>query len=141
MSAPFRIEKTTVFRDPDRSATDAFKEYLDRLLRMIPGEVVGLYMIGSGFIPAEYSNWLIGWSILCLVLVFIVRWFGTADPKADKKPQPVPVLIAAGAFVIWLYWLGGPFIILKIHKPFIGSLLVLVWSFVIPIFYHGEAQE
>ena len=138
MSAPFRIERPAV-RDA-RSPTEAFKDYLDRLLKMIPGEVVGLYMIGAGFIPKENSNWLIGWASVCLVLVFVVRIFGTADPKADKKPQSVPVLIAAGAFLIWLYWLGGPFLTLGLHRPFIGSLLVLLWSFVIPFFYKGPEE-
>lgn len=139
MSAPFRIEKPAV-RGPERSSSEAFKDYLERLLKMIPGEVVGVYMIGAGFIPKENPNWLILWSVVCLILVFIVRIFGTADPKEDKKPQPVPVGIAAGAFVLWLYWLGGPFVTLGIHKPFIASLLVLLWSFVIPIFYEGPEE-
>jgi hypothetical protein len=138
MSAPFRIERPAV-RD-SRSSSEAFKDYLDRLLKMIPGEVVGVYMIGAGFIPKENPNWLIAWACACLVLVFIVRIFGTADPKADKKPQGVPVLIAAGAFLVWLYWLGGPFVTLGIHRAFIGSLLVLLWSFVIPFFYEGPEE-
>jgi hypothetical protein len=139
MSAPFRIERPAV-RDAERSTNEAFKDYLDRLLKMIPGEVVGLYMIGAGFIPKENPNWLILWSAFCLILVFVVRIFGTADPKEDKKPQPVPVVVAAGAFVVWLYWLGGPFLSLGFHKPFIASLLVLLWSFVIPFFYKGPEE-
>lgn len=140
MSAPFRIERRDAVRGT-RTASEEFKDYLDRLLRMIPGEVVGLYMIGSGFIPADQMRpWLIVWAIICFIAIFVIRIFGTADPAKDKGPQPIPVLIAAGAFVIWLYWLGGPFVLFGIHRPFIGSLLVLLWSFIIPIFYKGERQ-
>lgn len=127
MAAPFRI--------PKPSGTDAFKEYLERLLKLIPGEVVGLYMVGSGFIPEAQSIGLLIWSILCLVGVFFVRRYGTADPQAGQGPQNVPVAISCIAFAVWIYWLGGPFEQFGFHVPWIGSLLVLVVSFIVPYFY------
>jgi hypothetical protein len=101
---------------------------------MIPAEVLGVYTIGAGFIPVAERNVAAAWAVVCLVLVFVVRIYGTADPK----PQPVPVLVAAIAFVIWLYNLGGPFAQFGLHVPYLGSLAVLLWSFVIPIFYEGD---
>jgi hypothetical protein len=156
MAAPFRIEerrtpppKTRGPRleenqpspppPPDPNA--GFKEYLSRLLKMIPAEIVGLYMIGSGFIPSDQPLVLIIWSAVCLVLLIILRIWGTADPAAGKPSQPVPVFISAIAFVIWLYWLGGPFSAYpdhNLHVEFVGSLLVLVWSFIVPIFLKGS---
>lgn len=135
MAAPFRIERPIL--KGARGTGDDFKEYLGRLLKMIPGEVVGLYMIGSGFIPASQTVGLVVWSAICLILVIVVRLYGTADPDNGKPSQPVPVAVATVAFVIWLYWLGGPFAQLHIQVPWIGSLAVLLWSFIIPIFYKG----
>jgi len=158
MAAPFRIEKSrpqinkgamkgiapaeksiqtkegVTSEDPNAG----FKEYLGRLLKMIPGEIVGLYMIGSGFIPAGKPAILTIWSVVCLILLVILRLWGTADPAQGKPSQPIPVAIAAIAFVIWLYWLGGPFVQYGIYLNYVGSLLVLVWSFLIPIFYKGD---
>ena len=34
---------------------EQLRSYLDRLMRMIPGEVIGLYLVGSGFIPLGYK--------------------------------------------------------------------------------------
>lgn len=135
MTAPFRIERPErgVRTTPDES----LREYLERLLKMIPGEVVGLYMIGSGFIPEGQDVGIAVWAAICLVAVVVVRIYGTRDPANDKPSQPVPVAISCVAFVIWVYWLGGPFEGLGVHVPWIGSLAVLVWSFIIPIIYRG----
>jgi hypothetical protein len=139
MSAPYRIES------PDEkvlAAGDAFKQYLERLLKMLPAEIVGLYMIGTGFIPAEDIYWSFGWAGVCLILLLILRVYGTSDKRKGKHTQPVPVGIAAIAFVIWLFWMGGPFE--QLHVPYrqrLASLAVLVWSFVIPIFYRGARSR
>lgn len=139
MSAPFRIER------PDARTLapgDEFRSYLERLLKMIPGEIVGLYMIGSGFLPQNNLGFEVGWILVTLVLLFIVRLYGTADPKLGKPAQQVPVGIAAVAFVIWIFWLGGPFEQLNIpYREQLASLAVLVWSFIIPIIYKGPADR
>lgn len=137
MSGPFRIEPTSSLPGV-RRADDGFKDYLGRLLKMIPAEIVGVYMIGAGFVPQANAIASAVWAVICLGLLVIVRVYGTADPKNGKGPQPVPVFIAVVAFVIWVYSLGGPFAKFDLHVPYIGSLAVLVWSFVIPIFYPGR---
>ena len=139
MSAPFRIEKPSPgLRGVRGGNDDALKDYLGRLLKMIPGEVVGVYMIGSGFIPEASAMASAVWAVICLVLVFVIRIYGTADPAAKLPPQTIPVLVSAGAFVIWVYNLGGPFAKYGLYVPYYGALAVLLWSFVIPIFYKGE---
>lgn len=135
MSAPFRIERPIEFRS---ETNEEFREYLSRLLKMIPAEVLGVYTIGAGFIPKTEKMVEAIWALICLVLVVVVRLYGTADPAAGQGPQKVPVAVAAVAFVIWVYNLGGPFATYGLHVPYIGSLAVLLWSFLIPIFYKGD---
>jgi hypothetical protein len=40
---------------------------------MIPGEVIGLNLVGSGLIPTDQSISLPIWSIVCLAAVVVVR--------------------------------------------------------------------
>lgn len=138
MTAPFRIQR------PDEGAlggSEEFRQYLDRLLKMIPGEVVGVYMIGSGFLPEKNLPFAAGWVVVCLLLVILVRVYGTGDSSKGQKPQGLPVAIAALAFVIWIFWLGGPFELLNIpYRAQLASLAVLVWSFVIPLIYKGPRE-
>ncbi|WP_251973234.1 hypothetical protein [Sphaerotilus microaerophilus] len=105
---------------------------------MIPAEVLGVYTIGAGFIPKGERLSEAIWAAICLVLVIVVRTFGTADPENGQGPQRFPVFVSAVAFVIWLYNLGGPFASYHVQIPYIGSLAVLLWSFLIPYFYKGE---
>ena len=138
MTAPFRIEKPMLFRDGNPPSGEEFREYLSRLLKMIPAEVLGVYTIGAGFIPTTEHFAGAIWGVVCLALVVVVRVYGTADPDNNQGPQRVPIVVAAIAFVIWVYNLGGPFVAYELHVPYVGSLAVLLWSFVIPIFYKGD---
>jgi hypothetical protein len=137
--APYRIERPRTKSVAAAEPGAQLRSYLDRLMKMIPGEVVALYLVGSGVIPRDESAWwLVGWSLVCLLGLFVIRIYGTADPRNSVPPQWPSVLISAFAFVIWVYSLGGPFAAFGLHKPFIGSLLVLGWTFFVPIFYRGD---
>ena len=138
MSAPFRIRRRDVgARTVSREAGEGFKDYLERLMKMIPAEVIGFYLIGIGVIPEGQRGWLLVWSIVCLIGVVVVRAYGTSDSKENLPPQWSVIFISAGAFVIWLYSLGGVFKVYNLHVPFVGSLLVLAWTFFVPIVYKG----
>lgn len=146
MSAPIRITQPSVSVTaevagvpPGAPGTD-FQGYLDRLMKMIPGEAVGLYLVGSGFIPATQSLVLLIWSIICLAGVIAIKAYGTADRANQIPPDWIHVAISSVAFVIWVYSIGGPFAAYGIATPYIGSLLVLAWTFFVPIFYKGPAD-
>lgn len=133
----YRIKKKKATRAV-AAGGDSFQDYLDRLMRMIPGDVVGLYLLGSGFIPASESIGLLVWAIVCLIAVVILRIKYTQDPPTNPDPQWASVVISAISFVIWVYTLGGPFEAWDLAVPWIGSLLVLAWTFFLPLFYKGD---
>jgi hypothetical protein len=139
MGAPFRIERPRVRAV---GGGEEFKNYLDRLLKMIPAEVLALYQVGSGIIQGQSINeqriGLIVWSVICLVGLIALRIWGTSDSQRKLPPQWIAVFISSFAFVIWVYSLGGPFAFASWYKSYIGSLLVLVWTFFVPIFYRGD---
>ena len=138
MSAPFRITRPDLGLVPvARRREENFKFYLDRLLKMIPAEVVGLYLVGNGFIPKDQPIVQVVWAVVCLVGVILLRAYGTTDPDNNKPPDWTHVAISSIAFVIWVYTLGGPFVAIGWYIPYIGSLLVLAWTFFVPILYKG----
>ncbi|KPL03179.1 MAG: hypothetical protein AMJ90_03885 [candidate division Zixibacteria bacterium SM23_73_2] len=149
MSAPFRIVRPhtgvkAVAVDEVRGGAagvlgtqEDFKFYLDRLLKMIPAEVIGFYLVGSGFISQDDPIMLIIWTAVCLLGVVAVRAFGTADPEKHKSPDWVHIWISLAAFLIWIYTLGGFFKALNVHNPKYGSLMVLAFTFFVPLLYLG----
>jgi hypothetical protein len=75
---------------------------------------------------------------VCFILVFVVRIYGTSDKRNEIPPEYPAVLISAGAFIVWLYWLGGPFKAYDIQRPNIASLIVLLYSFTAPYLYKEQ---
>jgi hypothetical protein len=114
------------------------QSYLDRLMKMVPAEVIGLYLVGHGVIPAGQTTVFIIWTVICLIAVVAVRIYGTIDPTAQHRIDWLHVVISTIAFLIWIYTIGGPDNpFASFYQSYIGSLLVLVWTFFVPIFYQG----
>jgi len=136
MSAPFRIRKpsakgvTRTGSGVDRQ--DDIKHWMDRLIRLIPSEIVAIYLAGRGYA----TSWLGIWSVICLGLVVILRIWGTQEP--GKKVQWVTVVVSSISFVIWVFAMGGQFLNITLPDPGIASAAVLVWTVVVPIFYQGD---
>ncbi len=138
MLAPFRIRGTPP-AGIARSADEQFRSYLEKLTKLVPIEVLSLYVIGVGLIPAYADAGLVIWILFCLFLLFIIRAYGTSDPEPDLPPQWGAVIIAAVSFLLWVYTLGGPFKVWNlhypVHYPWAGALLLLGWTFLTPLCY------
>ncbi|MBL9020873.1 MAG: hypothetical protein JNL21_01685 [Myxococcales bacterium] len=109
-------------------------------MKLIPSEVIALYLVGAGFIQPDQPWVLLGWAVFGLFAVVLVRARGTTNPETGEGPQWAAVAISATSYVLWLYSLGGPFAAFPghdLHEPAIASLLVLAWTFVVPYFYRG----
>lgn len=137
MTAPLRIYTRRVRRGLQPAPQQTLKDYLERLVKLIPAEVVGIYLIGIGMVPQNLPPVLALWAVICLMLVIFVRSYATWEPK--KGPQWVAVSVASISFVIWAYTMGGPFQAYGMFVPWIGSLAVLVWTFMVPYIYKGDA--
>jgi len=137
MKAPLRIHRPGASRAND--VEDDIGSYYSRLLLMIPAEVIGIYVAGSGVIPLGFSPWAItAWSILCLFGVIVIRVLGTRDSSRSIPPDKKHVIISAISYIIWVLTLGGPFTAWGIAVPsWICSLAVLFWTFIVPVVYKG----
>ena len=133
MPAPLRITK------PPATGDDA-KYYLARLVKLIPSEVISLYMVGAGILDNSSASLYRVWILICLLAVIVVRTYGTSDTSTGKQPDLIHVAISFFSFVIWVYWLPSPGIPMGWHNPKIAALLVVIWTFFIPFFYKGEAE-
>ncbi|MBN1220122.1 MAG: hypothetical protein JXM69_14435 [Anaerolineae bacterium] len=147
MVAPFRIQRRDTAGAQTVAKTagpaDSLGSYMDRLLKMIPAEVVSLYVVGIGIIPTGHVTYHTIWAIICFIGLFAVRIWGTADLGRNLPPDWTHITISAIAFVIWVYSLGslGIFGVWGLADPVIGSLLILVWTFFVPLFYKGPVAQ
>jgi hypothetical protein len=111
--------------------SSAADDYLTRLVKLIPAEVVALYLT----FKEVAADWLAIWATVCLVLVVIVRALGTSG--ANKPVQWGAVVVAAVSFVLWIYATGGHIIDVTLPAGVISAAIGL-WTFVVPWFYKGD---
>lgn len=121
----------------------SYDDYLARLVKLVPAEIVGLYTVGKGFVD-DRASFLIGWILVCAALCVFVRSRATKDPGTAKGPQWPAVVIATVSFLIWVYsglrgsplaCPPGPYCL---YIAAIASLSVLLWTFLVPYFYTGD---
>jgi hypothetical protein len=129
-------------------ARDEPPSYPEALLKLIPAEVVGLYLGGKNAIEAYFHDssaavraaeepvfWL-GWTVICFVAVIAVRRWATSDKGAAVPPEWPAVGLAAISFLVWVYSFGDVFrVTFHIWHALVATLLVLVWTFASPQAY------
>jgi len=131
-TAPYAAPGAVPGTAPTPTTSQNIQYYMERLIKLIPAEVLSLYLAGKVFLKS--SQGIVIWALICLVLVIIVRIWGTKD--TGKPVQWLAVIASAISFVIWFYVVSVNE--LKIPEPGIASLAVLVWTFIVPMFYKGD---
>ena len=149
--APLRIwksapDKSFVVGLKEASVTSNIKEtpYYERLIKLIPAEIISIYMIGKGVIPStqasssETASWI--WAGVCLLLLLFFRIKASSSSGKIADAQWPSVFISLISYLIWLYNMGGILDSMSFyeHYKYIGALAILVWTFLVPYFYKGE---
>lgn len=159
MDYPFRVQSEATARArinaivaqgappaaPQAGASD-LQQYLARVLKLIPAEVVSLYQGVRGVVQTAadggdlFAKGFLPWLPLTgLLLVIFVRGWGTRDHTGSWTTiQWGAVTIAAISFIIWTISLNHEIVYLGATKPWIGSVLLMTWPFLVPYFYKGD---
>jgi hypothetical protein len=101
-------------------------DYLSRLAKYIPVEIVGLYLFAAGVIPRTSGSadttalWVV--FVACLVFTPIYMWIVTR--REGGKPLWPQVILATIAFPIWVLAMGGPFEGLSWYRSYIFAIVL-----------------
>jgi hypothetical protein len=129
---------------------DSAKQYIERIVKLIPSEVVGVYLVGKAGIQARFTDkadhsqdlfsettYWVGWTVFCFLAVIAVRAWATSDQNTPvEKPA---VAIAA----ISIYSLGDVFKIIAVRNhaiwdSLLAMLLVFAWTLIVPLIYREK---
>src|SRR5438105_11644670 len=104
-------------------------DYLGRVAKYIPIEIVGLYVATSGLIPTNanctphcYAMWI----VFGINSALVPLYFLFATTRDNKKPLWIQILLASIAFPVWVFALGGPFKCLAWYENWIASITLAV---------------
>jgi len=144
LGAPFRINAPTAFTPPAAAPPAAAPRgragssqqgdlYFSRLVKLIPSEVVGLFLTfreSAASFPGV-------WATICLMLVLVLRTLG--NRQTGQSIQIGAVAISAVSFILWVYAMGGNFLGIEFPPvPGVIPVSIGVWTFVVPLFYKGD---
>ncbi len=122
-----------VILQPDEGA-NSFK---DRLVKLIPSEIITAYVTIQGLISGyvgEGNKLTLMWIVFATLFVLtpVYLYFVTDVRKWGQ------IIFTSIAFVIWVIAVGSPITtILDFPSVFIGSVLLVLYTLLIPIFYKG----
>jgi hypothetical protein len=107
------------------------EDYLGRLVKYVPTEIIGLYLAASGPVPkSDGGQPVILWLIFaaCIILTPVYLWFATNDK--EKGPLVLQIVLATIAFPVWVFAVGGPFMSLPWYQGYIASILLVFVTFI-----------
>jgi len=110
----------------------SYNRYKDRLLKLVPTEIVAAYLVIEGIIPSDAPSAPMVSLLSSIVLLVLVPFYLKRSMSVKRTKQIVFTMIS---FVVWVYSLGGPFAYYGLYIGYIGSVILVLWTLLIPFFY------
>jgi hypothetical protein len=127
--------------------------YYDKLVKLIPSEIIGAYMVLSNILGYTAGNMQSPVTtspvtedslkpVLLQIVFFVLLILTPVYLKKISRVNNIAQLLATTiSFVIWVYTLGGPFIVWGIYYSIVGSVVLVLWSVIIPLFVIPESSN
>jgi hypothetical protein len=106
--------------------------YTDRLLKYIPAESVALYLTLQGIVLSSVeAQALTTW----LWFAFVIGCIGTPLYlwRIQQVSKRIQLAVSTAAFGVWVFALGGAFASLSLYEPFLGSVVLVIFTFFVPL--------
>lgn len=106
-------------------------KYEDVLVNLIPGELIAAYIAIDSIAASDTT--IQKWVLLatCIIILILIPPYLMKLYNVKGRTQIIFTMLA---FIIWVYCLGGPFKIWGIYNSVIGSVILVLFTLVAPIF-------
>lgn len=111
----------------ESGAAPAVDSYSDALIKLIPAEVIGVYLAMQSILAnaREKSDWV--FLIVFLFGVFATYFYLRVSLKVSNKLQ---LLLSVGAFCVWAYSMVPEYY--SWHNGTYAGLLLIAYTFIAP---------
>jgi hypothetical protein len=104
--------------------------YHEKLLKLIPTEIIAAYLAILGVIPETYPNTkelliIVSIILFCFVPVYIIL--------LQKVTKITQIVFTTLSFAVWVFSIGGPFKEYDFYQAFMGSIVLIGWTLLIPL--------
>ena len=118
-------------------SASSINDYKDRLVKLIPSEIITAYVTLRGLIngAGEQGNrQLLLWIVFGILVIMnpLYLYYVTNVKKAGQ------LVFSSIAFILWVMVIGGTFTsVLGFSAEYIGSILLVIYTLFIPFVYKG----
>lgn len=111
-------------------------QYWDRVMKLIPGDIVAAWLLVDSLIRSaqDVPSTPLLWGAFIFGLIATALWTFRLSQKGGLPPPIAQTIISTIAFFVWVFALGGPFALLDWYRPLYGSLMLVGYSLVAPLF-------
>ena len=113
-------------------------DYLSRVLKHIPSEIVMAYVAIDGILRTSYDPnirserqtlQMLLWITLGILTVITPLWL----LRVMGVRRPSQLFISTLSIPVWLFALGGPFEFFRWYRPALGAVVLPIYTLVVPI--------
>ena len=113
-------------------------DFKDRLVKLIPSEIVTAYVTIQGLIAAmaQQTSKTATLSWIVISVLFVMTPFYLYQISNVKKTGQL--IFTSLAFLVWVLAIGSPLkSILDLPSTSVGSIILILYTLMIPVFYKG----
>jgi hypothetical protein len=122
----------------ENPANTGATDYKDRLLKLIPSEIITAYITLQGLISGHVSSQTLYLGIAFGCLLLLTPFYLKQISGVTKIGQ---ITFTTIAFIVWVMASGGFKILFPtveiFQDNFLGSLILIIYTLTIPVFYKG----
>ncbi len=122
---------TTQYQAAAGSAPDT---YFDKIIKYIPTDIVAAWVAATGLVATAGNTvptTTLLWICFVVGIIFTPLWTLRQSRMPGLPPAYKQSVVSTGAFVVWVFALGGPFATLAFYHPVYGSLLLIAFTLIV----------
>ena len=110
-------------------------EYLTKILKLIPTEIIATYLFLQGIIPESAKR--IELTIVSVILLIATPLYLGKFQNVTSIKQ---LIISTLSFVVWLFALGHSFQAWVSYPDYYGSVVLALWTLFVPLIMKNPNQ-
>jgi hypothetical protein len=130
------MTRRIITKQPEAVAGEEIDTYFDRVVKYIPADIVAAWTAAAGLVasagPRVNAKMLL-WVVFVFELILTPLWILKQTSRPNKPPAAAQSIIGTGAFFVWVFALGGPFVYLSFYQPIYGSLLLIFYTLIVAL--------
>ncbi|MDQ5937094.1 MAG: hypothetical protein QG574_4453 [Cyanobacteriota bacterium erpe_2018_sw_21hr_WHONDRS-SW48-000092_B_bin.40] len=117
---------------PDSKTTDS---YFEKLVKYIPADILAAYVAITGITASNDPPLWLTWGVFGVLLALTPLYvcYVKTVPKGFLTSKIFHWVTACLAFAAWVFALGGPFATFVWYKPYLGSVVLILTTLIIPV--------